>query len=466
MRYPKGAATLLSTVFSFGVNSGVVADIFDSSNELLSGTDTAGNGLTATPPNSPTSAVTQQNSATADPGILENPAATSAGGTDVIASSSEITIAATCDEYVICKDGYDISDVTGNTKCFDTCDEDCCTYDNAGTLEDACSLFTGKVCKDGYSCNGDNACALAIIPSVVNSCSGDFACFLAGADGGSIGNVNDSCNGKSACYNLAYHNGKVGNVLNSCIGYRACRKAARTGGLIGSITDSCKEGSQACNELGFGYGNVGNILNACKGDYACEHGAYHGGSIGSITRSCFGERACDSLGESGDIGNINLSCTSTYSCYYGGAYGGIVGNIVSSCTADDACRDLGRGKGKVGHVTNSCTGTESCEDAGSNRGAIGSITQSCGADNACDGAGSGSSGGITSNLKACCNTVDECKDATQATLPATCKASKVRESVIYDVCSSVIGSAQCINRFDEYSYRIFQSAKKRARQMI
>jgi hypothetical protein len=139
---------------------------------------------------------------------------------------------------------------------------------------------------------------------------------------------------------------------------------------------------------------------------------------------------------------------------------------VTSCTAEDSCRDLGRGKGKVGHVTNSCSELESCADAGSNRGTIGSITQSCRADNACDGAGSGLSGGITSNLKACCNTVNECKDATQATLPATCKASKVRESVIYDVCSSVIGSAQCINRFDEYSYRIFQSAKKRARQMI
>ena len=109
MRYPKGAATLLSTVFTFGVKSGVAADIFDSSNKLLSGLDTAmTNGLTAISRNSPNSAVTsKQNSATADAGILKNPADTSAGGTDVIASSSEITIAATCDEYVICKDGYD-----------------------------------------------------------------------------------------------------------------------------------------------------------------------------------------------------------------------------------------------------------------------------------------------------------------------------------------------------------------------
>jgi hypothetical protein len=456
MRYSNGAATLLSTVFSFGVKSGVVADIFDSTNELLLGTDTVvTNGLTAT------STVTQQNSVGVDAGILENPAATAAD-----AISSEITTASTCNAFVNCVDGKDSSDGTGTTKCFDTCDGDCCTYDDgAGGYFDACEGFTGKVCTDG-SCNGDSACLDANIPSVVKSCIGDFACASAGADGGSIGNVNDSCEGASACFQLAHQNGKVGNVLNSCIGQNACEYAAFDGGFIGSITDSCKDGAQACSVLGFRYGNVGDILNACKGERACEHGAFHGGSIGSITRSCYGYRACDSLAESGTVGNINNACTNRYSCYYGGAYGGVVGNIVTSCTAEDSCRDLGRGKGKVGHVTNSCSELESCADAGSNRGTIGSITQSCRADNACDGAGSGSSGGINSNLKACCNTVNECKDATQATLPATCKASKVRESVIYDVCSSVIGSAQCINRFDEYSYRIFQSAKKRARQMI
>jgi hypothetical protein len=461
MRYSKGAATLLSTVFTFGVKSGVVADdIFDSSSKLLRGTDMAANGLTATPTSGPTSAVTKQNSVAADAGILENPAATSAGGTDVIDSSSEITIASTtCDEFVTCRNGLDIRDPTGGTSCFDSCVDNtgaqvCCAYnDVAGDYFNACEGFTGKVCKDGFSCNGYRACYGANIPSVVKSCIGDFACYKAGAVGGSIGNVNDSCEGASACRRLAYHNGKVGNVLNSCIGEDACEDAAHDGGLIGSITDSCKaEGATevigACSSLAFRYGIVGNVLNSCKGELACEDGAFHGGTIGSITRSCYGLRACDSLGESGDVGNINNACTATYSCYYGGAYGGIIGNIVSSCTADDACRDLGKGQGKVGHVTNSCTGTESCQYAGSNRGAIGSITQSCNADIACDGAGSGPSGDITSNLNNCCNAYEACDDVTQATLPATCKApaptppgpsprppaSKVRECILYLQC--------------------------------
>ena len=415
MRYSKAAATLLSTVFTFGVKSGVAADIFDSSSELRLGTDTA-----------------------VDAGILENPAATAA-----FASSSEITTASTCNTFVTCVDGKDSSDVTGTTTCYNACDKDCCTYDDgAGGYFDACGGFTGKVCKDGNSCNGIRACEGATIPSVVKSCIGEFACFQAGGDGGSIGNVNDSCEGDKACYKLAYQNGKVGNVLNSCIGQNACEDAARDGGLIGSITDSCKEGDKACYELGIGYGNVGGILNSCKGERACEHGAIDAGSIASITRSCYEYRACDSLGESGDVGNINLSCTNRYSCYYGGAYGGIVGNIVSSCTADFSCWDLGRGRGKVGHVTHSCSEYESCQYAGSKRGAIGSITQSCNAANACDGAGLGPSGGIDSNLINCCNADSACEDVTQATLPTTCKApaptppptSKVRGCILYLQC--------------------------------
>jgi hypothetical protein len=404
----------------------VADDIFDSPNELLPGTDTAANDITATPTSRPTSA-------NVDTGIL-NP-------DDAAANLMDISIAATCFN---CVDGFVRGTDTTNpdNRCHVKCDKkDCCTFDDGGTPEDACSGFNGNVCLDG-SCNGKEACQNANIPSVVNSCIGDYACYNAGGDGGSIGNVNYSCKGIGACFKLAHQNGKVGNVLNSCIGEYACQFAAFDGGLIGSITDSCKEGIQACSNLGFRYGIVGNILNACRGDYACEYGAFHGGSIANITRSCYGYRACDSLGESGDVGNINLSCTFRYSCYYGGAYGGIVGNIVSSCTADDACWDLGRGQGKVGHVTHSCSEYESCQDAGSNRGTIGSITQSCNAANACDGAGLRPSGGINSNLDNCCNADSACVDATQATLPTTCKApaptppptSKVRECIIYLQC--------------------------------
>ena len=56
MHYSKGVTTLLSTVFTFQFKTVVVADIVESSNEVLPGTDTAVNGLTSTPTSGPTSA--------------------------------------------------------------------------------------------------------------------------------------------------------------------------------------------------------------------------------------------------------------------------------------------------------------------------------------------------------------------------------------------------------------------------
>ena len=196
VRYSKEAAALLSTVITFRVKSLVVADIFDSSNEELHpGTeDTALNGLlTASSPTSATTITINHERKPVDTGIL-NPVDTGTKGTDVIASSSGITITSTCDTFVTCKNGLDSSDPTDNTKCFDTCNNNCCTFDDgSGNLDDACSGFTGKVCMDGKSCNGKYACWNAYIPSVVNSCIGDEACYKAGGDGGSVGNVNDLC---------------------------------------------------------------------------------------------------------------------------------------------------------------------------------------------------------------------------------------------------------------------------------
>ena len=235
MRYSKGAATLLSTVFTFRVKSGVVADdIFDSSSELLPGTDTA-NGLSATSTSRPTSA-------NVDTGIL-NP-------DDAAANLMDISIAATCFN---CVNGF-VHDTDTNdpaNRCFEKCNKnDCCTFDNAGTPEDACIGFTGKVCKD-KSCNGKEACQNAKIPSVVTSCIGERACYKAGGDGGSIGNVDGSCDADFACYRLGLDIGKVGNVLRSCNTKSACFDAAADGGLIGSIIDSCKYGDFACSGLGF-----------------------------------------------------------------------------------------------------------------------------------------------------------------------------------------------------------------------
>ena len=402
MHYSKGAATLLSTVFTLRFKTVVVADIVESSNEVLPGTDTAVNVLTSTLTSSPTSTKIKlkrkwnHSDVDVDTGIL-NPADTAASVMDV--SSGSLTIAATTSCFY-CDNGF-VCGTVPNNSCYAACvaaGASCCTYTNttSAKLFNGCSGFTGKVCMDG-SCNGYKACQNANIPSVVNSCIGWLACYRAGGDGGSIGNVIDSCHGRHVCKFLGYNNGMVGNIKDSC------------------------NGEDACEYLGRKYGNVGNILNSCSGTSACEDGASYGGSIGDIMQSCSHDKACYYLEKfGGSIGNINVACTYPYASYYGG----FVGDITQSCTFDDSCRDLGRGNGKVGHVTDSCTGNGSCQSTDSKHGSIGSITQSCNAANACGGAGSGSSGAITSNLTNCCSAQSggECKGKTQATLPTTCQA--------------------------------------------
>ena len=119
MHYSKGAATLLSTVFTFRVKTVVVADIVDSSNEVHPGTDTDVNGLTLTRTSGPTSAkiklLRKRNhhsvAVDVDTGIL-NPADTAAaqGIDDVMISSSRsgvTSIASTCTTFVDCVKGLD-----------------------------------------------------------------------------------------------------------------------------------------------------------------------------------------------------------------------------------------------------------------------------------------------------------------------------------------------------------------------
>ena len=100
MHYSKGAVTLLSTVFTFQVKTVVVADIVDSSNEVLLGTDTAVNGLTSTPTSSPTSAKIKlkrkrnhSNAVDVDTGILNSDE--TAASVVMDASSVSMAIAAT-----------------------------------------------------------------------------------------------------------------------------------------------------------------------------------------------------------------------------------------------------------------------------------------------------------------------------------------------------------------------------------
>ena len=68
----------------------------------------------------------------------------------------------------------------------------------------ACSLFTGKISKDG-SCNGPAACQYAKIPTVANSCkdANGPPCYFARSGGGTlIVGMKNSCNGERTCQYL------------------------------------------------------------------------------------------------------------------------------------------------------------------------------------------------------------------------------------------------------------------------
>jgi hypothetical protein len=377
MRYSRGTASLLSTVFTIQARSVAAVDIFDQTR------NDAGVNV--------------------DAGVLTPLDSGGAKGTNNDVALSSFTTASTCDadRIVTCANGFDVNSPYGATTCFVSCGDLCCAISDSN----ACEGFTGKVCKDG-SCSGAAACRNAHIPLVVNSCKGYHACARMG-DGGSIGNLNDSCNGERACELAGVDEGSIGNVNDSCIGVRACYR------------------------LGYHRGQVGNIINSC-GAKACESAASGGGTIGSITNSCDGYYSCLLLGHIyGDVGNLLNSCKGSNACDSAAGLGGSIDGITGSCTDSFACIFLGGGNGKVGFVTGSCHGANSCRRAGSERGSIGSISQSCKAENACQLAGNGQTGAITSNLKSCCNTLSSpgvCESATELKIPAQCThRSKVRQ---------------------------------------
>ena len=188
----------------------------------------------------------------------------------------------------------------------------------------------------------------------------------------------------------------------------------------------------ACNGAALLYGSIGDITESCIGLFACDDLGLDYGKVGNVVKSCLGYRACDDVAEGfGLIGDISGSCIGDKSCAYLGTFVGTIASITNSCSAEYSCYYLAKGGGKVGGVKDSCSAPNSCKKAGFNRGSLGSITTSCSAEDACLGAGSGTAGAITSNLKNCCNAASACELATQATLPAQCKNSKVRKCDVF-----------------------------------
>merc|ERR1712238_172739 len=83
------------------------------------------------------------------------------------------------------------------TTCAAACNDDgeewCCS----GT--DACTDFTGIVCRDKRSCMGEEACKGATIDAVVNACKKDYACTEAGSASAISPGIYDCCNKEQEC---------------------------------------------------------------------------------------------------------------------------------------------------------------------------------------------------------------------------------------------------------------------------
>jgi hypothetical protein len=107
-----------------------------------------------------------------------------------------------------------------------------------------------------------------------------------------------------------------------------------------------------------------------------------------------------------------------------GLAGSISGKMTNSCQGSKSCYRMGYiGLNDITVVSSSCVGVSACEDAGSSNGTIGGMIGSCNADRACWNAGENITNAINQVVLNCCNSVEECKDANQATIPGTCQVS-------------------------------------------
>jgi len=370
----------------------------------------------------------------------------------------------TCDlvnqGYVNCTDGS----VDSGETCAEACDGECCDG------EDACTGFTGLICKDGYSCKGEASCYSGSIGFVVYGCNGFEACLYAGYYDGSIGAVRNSCVGPGACLYAAYRGGKVEGIEDSCNGFDACGFAASgcityyegdcsgdsdfEGGSIGMIKSSCIEGLATCVGLAYANGTVGDIVDSCEGNQACASAASYGGNIEGIEDSCLdGEFSCvfaaagfaDYDGtydpnDGGSIGMIESSCIGEESCYGLAYYDGTVGDVRDSCDGFRSCNYAASYGGSIESITDSsCSGSEACNFTASNGGRIESITNS-----SCTGSGSCS-------YAASCDAYenDNCKAGRIGNISSSCEEEKScyqmadEGGYVRNVLSSCLGISAC-----------------------
>lgn len=172
------------------------------------------------------------------------------------------------------------------SSCADACRIDaytsgCCI----GT--DACTDFTGLICKDMLS----------------PSCSGTAAC-----NNATIGSVLKSCVGTAACLGAASYGGSIEEIYNSCAGLQACAYLG-AGGAVGKVSNSCKSNdNRACFAAGgyyanYDYGQPGagggeiklGISGSCNAQLACAYATSEGGYLQFIKDGCNSDQACLNL---------------------------------------------------------------------------------------------------------------------------------------------------------------------------
>ena len=190
-----------------------------------------------------------------------------------------------------------------------------------------------------------------------------------------------------------------------CTGFSPCKE------FSGTI---CRDGSSCSGTYACYKANIGSVLRGCNGDFACA-GAAQFGSIGLLKDSCHDTKSCNEAagGASGSIGSLKDSCHGEESCNWA-AFQGSIGSLEDSCNAIEACYEAAI-YGSIGSVVNSCNDTKSCYEA-AYYGSIGSLKDSCNANQACYEAADDGNDNIAEFYN-CCNTDEQCKDATEATLP-------------------------------------------------
>ena len=127
--------------------------------------------------------------------------------------------------------------------------------------------------------------------------------------------------------------------------------------------------------------------------------------------------------------------------------------MTDSCRGIKSCYQMGFSSASgISIVSSSCVGTSACENVGRDNGGVDGLIGSCNAEKACWNAGETGARVISQSMWNCCNTFEECKDASQATIPATCQVCYDSQIVLlllfkccccFCCCCSVGGAAGC-----------------------